>query len=240
MISDELDLKINNFLYRFFDICSPRECTICGERLSIDEELICSPCNLHLPRTYFAQTAYNNEMAQRFWGLMPIERAAAWIFYDPKSDATSVILRMKYNNHPEYGEILGSLAAREFQPYHFFDSIDALIPIPLAPNRFKQRGFNQSLEIARGVQKVTQLPILNNVIKRTVFKESQTHKTRSERDKNVEGVFQLYPEANIQGKHILLIDDVVTTGATALSCGKELLKAGNVKISILSIGFTKG
>ena len=108
------------------------------------------------------------------------------------------------------------------------------------PNRFKQRGFNQSLEIARGVQKVTQLPILNNVIKRTVFKESQTHKTRSERDKNVEGVFQLCPEANIQGKHIMLIDDVVTTGATALSCGKELLKAGNVKISILSIGFTKG
>ena len=113
-------------------------------------------------------------MAQRFWGLMPIERAAAWVFYDPKSDATSVILRMKYNNHPEYGEILGSLAAREFQPYHFFDSIDALIPIPLAPNRFKQRGFNQSLEIARGVQKVTQLPILNNVIKRTVVKSSYT------------------------------------------------------------------
>lgn len=179
-------------------------------------------------------------MSKRFWGLLPIERAAALFFYESKSEASRVILQLKYNNHPEYGEILGKMVAREFQPQQFFDGIDALIPIPLAPNRLRQRGYNQSLEIARGVQAVTRLPIITDAVRRNTFTESQTRKTRLERNENVSDVFERIPETDISGKHILLVDDVVTTGATATACGQELLKAEDVRISVLSLAFAKG
>ena len=225
---------------RLLDLIVPRSCAICGNRLAISEEVICTPCNLHLPRTHYAATAYDNEMARRFWGVLPIERAAALFFYESKSEVTRVILQMKYNNHPEFGEILGRMVAREFQSQQFFDGIDALVPIPLAAKRLRQRGYNQSLEIARGVQAITHLPIITDAVRRKTFTESQTHKTRLERNENVSDVFELMSEANISCKHLLLIDDVVTTGATATACGQELLKAKDIRISVLSLAFAKG
>lgn len=225
---------------RLLDLIAPRSCAVCGNRLAISEEVICTKCNLHLPRTHYAASASDNEMARRFWGLLPMERAAALFFYESKSEITHIVLQMKYGNHPEYGFILGRMAAREFQPRQFFEGIGALVPIPLAPNRLRQRGYNQSVEIARGIQSVVHLPLLTDAVRRKAFTESQTHKNRLERNENVADAFERIPTADIRGQHLLLIDDVVTTGATATACGRELLKAQDVRLSVLSLAFAKG
>jgi predicted amidophosphoribosyltransferase len=109
----------------------------------------------------------------------------------------------------------------------------------LAKKRLRQRGYNQSLEIVRGISEITSLPIYNKVVIRKVFEGSQTNKGRWEGNENVDGVFELKDDSAIQGKHLLIIDDVVTTGATVLACAKELCKAGNVKVSVISLGFSK-
>ena len=178
-------------------------------------------------------------MAKTFWGQIPIERAAALFYYEPHAETANILYELKYKNHPEIGEVMGRLMAREFQPEGFFDGIDGIVPVPLARKRQRQRGYNQSYELAKGVSEVVGLPIFNKVIKRCQFEGSQTSKGRWERNENVENVFQLTDGERICGKHLLLIDDVVTTGATVIAYAKELVKAGNIKISVLSLGFTK-
>ena len=228
-----------SFWSRLLDLISPRMCVVCGRRLSISEEVICGKCNLHLPRTGFQQDPYQNIMAKMFWGQIPIERATALIYYEPHAETANILYELKYKNHPEIGEVMGRLMARELQMSHFFEGIDAIIPVPLAKKRERQRGYNQSHELAKGISEITGLPIYNKVVRRTVFEGSQTSLGRWERNENVEQVFELKDAATIQGKHLLIVDDVVTTGATVLACAKELCKAGNVKVSVIALGFAK-
>lgn len=147
---------------------------------------------------------------------------------------------MKYRSHPETGELMGRMAAKEFATCGFFDGIDAIVPVPLAKNRQRERGYNQSLEIARGVSAVTRIPIISKALKRKSFAASQTKMNRWQRNENVEDVFLLTDGNAVKGKHILIIDDVVTTGATVISCATELMKAGGTRFSVMSLGFTKG
>jgi len=228
-----------SFWTRLLDLISPRLCVICGHRLSVTEEVICSKCNLHLPRTFFQQDPYENVMAKLFWGQIPVERAAALFYFEAHAETANIIYELKYRNHPEIGEVMGRMMARELQSTGFFDGIDAIVPVPLAKKRQRQRGYNQSVEIARGVSAVTGLPIYNKVVRRTVFEGSQTNKGRWERNENVEKVFELADDDNIDGKHLLIIDDVVTTGATVIACAKELVRAGDVKVSVLALGLAK-
>jgi len=228
-----------SFWTRLLDLISPRLCVICGHRLSVTEEVICSKCNLHLPRTFFQQDPYENVMAKLFWGQIPVERAAALFYFEAHAETANIIYELKYRNHPEIGEVMGRMMARELQSTGFFDGMDAIVPVPLAKKRQRQRGYNQSVEIARGVSAVTGLPIYNKVVRRTVFEGSQTNKGRWERNENVEKVFELADDDNIDGKHLLIIDDVVTTGATVIACAKELVRAGDVKVSVLALGLAK-
>ncbi|MBR1412091.1 MAG: ComF family protein [Prevotella sp.] len=231
-------MKIS-FWSRLLDLISPRLCVVCGERLSITEEVLCGKCNLHLPRTDFQQNPYENVMAKLFWGQIPIERATALFYYEPHAETANLLYELKYKNHPEIGEVLGRMMARELQLSGFFEGIDGIIPIPLAPKRQRQRGYNQSLCIAEGISEVTGLPILKKAIRRTIFEGSQTSRGRWERNENVEHVFELLDAESVRGKHLLVVDDVVTTGATMIACSKELAKADDVRISVLSIGFAK-
>lgn len=228
-----------SFWHRVLDLISPRLCVVCGQRLTVSEEIICSKCNFHLPRTYFQQDPYENEMAKLFWHQIPIERATALFYYEAHSETANILYELKYKNRPDIGEVMGRLVAKELQPSGFFDGIDGIVPIPLAKKRQRQRGYNQSQEIACGISEITNLPIYNNVVRRNVFEGSQTNKGRWERNENVEKVFEMTDETAIQGKHLLIIDDVVTTGATVIACAKELCKAGNVKVSVLALGFAK-
>ena len=232
-------MKKISFWHRLFDLLAPRFCVVCGRRLSPTEEVICAACNMHLPRTEFHRTALDNMMARLFWGIIPVERVAALFYYAAGSETANILYELKYHNHPEIGVAMGRMMGREFSETGFFDGIDLLVPVPLARSRQRHRGYNQSQQIAEGISQVTGLPISNQVVRRTLFKKSQTQAGRWERLENVADVFEAMNLDEIHGRHILLIDDVVTTGATMTACARELLKAGNVTVSLLSLGFAK-
>lgn len=231
-------MKIS-FWARLLDLISPRLCVVCGSRLAVTEETLCSKCYLHLPRTDFGHDLYENVMAKLFWGQMAIEKATALFYYEPHAETAQILYEMKYKNHPEIGVVMGRMMAKELMRSGLFEGIDAIVPVPLARKRERQRGYNQSLELAKGVSEVTGLPIANKVVRRTKFVGSQTQRGRWERNENVENVFELVNSDSISGKHLLLIDDVVTTGATIIACAQEMRKASNVKFSVLALGYSK-
>ena len=231
-------MKIS-FWHQLLDLLAPRLCSACGRRLSLTERTLCVSCNMHLPRTGFQLDAYDNAMARLFWGIIPVERAVALFHYNAGASVSNIIYDLKYHDQPEIGREMGRFVAREFSETGFFDGIDVIVPIPLAKKRQRQRGYNQSLCIAKGISRVTGLPIYDKVVRRTMFVKSQTQMGHWERQENVEGVFELKDASTLRGRHILLVDDVVTTGATMTACARELLKAGDIKISLLSLGFAK-
>jgi len=232
-------MKPISFWHRLLDLISPRLCVVCGHRLTVTEEVICARCNFHLPRTGFQHNAYENDMAKLFWGQIPIERATAFFYYEAHAETANILYELKYKDHPEIGEIFGRMLATEIRSAGFFDEIDGIVPVPLAKKRQRQRGYNQSEEIAQGISEITGLPIYKKVVKRISFKGSQTNKGRWDRQENVERVFDLIDAEAVSNKHLLLIDDVVTTGATCIACAKVLCQPANVRISILSLGFAK-
>ena len=228
-----------SFWSRLLDLISPRLCVVCGNRLAVTEEVVCSKCYLHLPRTDFGHDLYENVMAKLFWGQIKLEKATALFYYEPHAETVQILYEMKYKNHPEIGVVMGRMMAKELMKSGLFEDIDALVPVPLAKKREHERGYNQSMELAKGVSEVTHLPIADQVVRRTKFVDSQTHRGRWERNENVEGVFELVDGDSLSGKHVLLIDDVVTTGATIIACAQEMQKASNVRISVLALGFAK-
>lgn len=222
---------------RIFDLLAPRHCVMCGGRLAIGEQIICTRCNLHLPRTGFGRSAYDNEMARMFWGRMAVERCAALFYYRAGAEASRIIYELKYRRRAEIGLQMGALTARELMGGGFFEGIDLIVPVPLARVRVRERGYNQSSLIAQGIGRVTGIGVADDVVERTNFTESQTQKHRWQRMENVEGAFTLRRPEALTGRHVLLVDDVVTTGSTICSLATELNKAGNVKFSVLSLGF---
>ena len=232
-------MRIVSFWHRVLDLISPRICVMCGRRLSATEEVICNKSNFHLPRTVFAKDTYNNDMAKLFWGRLPIERASALFYYEGHSETANIIYQLKYKGHPEIGYIMGRMVASELMGYDFFDGIDGIVPVPLTKARRRNRGYNQSEEIARGISEITDLPIYNDLVKRTVFQGSQTRKNRWERNDNVEHVFAANKPVPAHLKHLLVVDDVVTTGATIVACSSKLVQSDDIKISVLSLGLTK-
>ena len=230
-------------LREILDLVAPRACLICGCRLAVQEKAMCTSCNMTLPRTNFAEHALDNTMAQLFWGrIKHMEKAAAWIYYIPQTKVDYLLFALKYHFHPEYGEYFGNLMANEMKNTGFFDGIDCILPIPLTKERRRKRGYNQSEELARGIARVTGLPVVTNAVERKSFDKSQTRLNRLQRMENAEKSFVCTHNRDIdlKGKHLLLVDDVVTTGATITACAQELLPYQYSGISILSIGFAKG
>lgn len=226
-----------SFLSRVLSAIAPAHCAICGNRLTAGEEFICGRCTLRLPRTGFERSPYDNPMAQMFWGRCHIERCSALFYYSPKADVAKLIIDLKYHGRRDNGRQIGLMMARELLPAGFFEGVTCIMPVPLASNREHARGFNQSREIARGLCEATGLPMVDGVVGRAKFVESQTMKDRWERNDNVEGVFTLKDGGRLTGQHVLIVDDIATTGATITACAREVEKAGNVKISVLTAGF---
>ena len=228
-----------NWITRILDFISPRLCVVCGQRLAPTERSLCGVCLFHLPRTDFHQKPLDNPMAQLFWRLAPIEKAAALFYYHPHSETAQLVYRLKYNNRPDIGEDMGRVMANELQATDFFSDIDVLLPVPLASKRLRQRGYNQSEQLAIGISDITHLPIVTKALRRKHFQQSQTTLNRWQRQENVEATFWLKDGSQLLDKHVLLIDDICTTGATLISCANTLKDIEGIRISVLTLGFTK-
>lgn len=216
------------------DILFPRCCAICGNTLTSGEKHICIKCYMRLPFTRW-KGRQGNPMERIFWTYIPIRRANALLHYYGGDESRKTVLALKYYRRPQLGAYLGRLLAADLRGTDFFKDVDALVPIPLSKHRQRKRGYNQSELLAVGVSEVTGIPILRNAIKRMTDNPTQTHLSAEERKDNVRGIFQVVNGEQIRGKHILLIDDVLTTGATVLSCAGELSRQEGVEISILSL-----
>ena len=226
-----------NILSQLLDLIIPRTCVICERRLSTTEEVICGGCNIALPRTDHIANPTDNAMNRIYWTQAEVARAAALFHYSPHTEAAALIYALKYGKRPDIGLMLGRMLAAEWVASGFFDEMDVLVPVPITKDRQKRRGYNQSEMIAQGIAEVTGLPIETQVLARTQFKESQTLKDRAERLANVQKAFTLSHPERIAGKHVAVVDDVVTTGATTLAIAQLLQQAQPKAVSIIALGY---
>lgn len=224
------------FLERLWDLLAPRTCPICGQRLTVDQKICCASCWFDLPQTGFENDFYDNQGAQRFLVQLPYERCYSMFHYQIGGKVAKLVGTFKYHNHPELAVTFGKVLANQLKNTDFIEGIDVIVPVPLSSDRYRDRGYNQSEMLARGFAEVTGLPVDTHVIKRKSFRTSQTHLNHWERYENTRNAFALVHPERVKGKHVLLIDDVLTTGSTLRDCGEQLLKAGDVKLSIVTVG----
>ena len=227
---------IYDFLDDFISLLFPRLCYACGSHLMRNENLICTECYVAIPRTNY-HSIKDNPVEQLFWGRCMIEKAAAFSYYNKGSRIRKLIHNLKYKGIKEVGFELGRIYGLSLKASGFTDDIDLVIAVPLHPAKKKQRGFNQSEVISLGIADATGLPVNFDTLIRKVVSATQTKRSRYERWTNVEGIFQITDTRSIAGKHILLVDDVITTGSTIESCTNELLKLERVKVSVVALAF---
>lgn len=216
----------------FFPSC----CLICGRMLLVGEEHVCFRCLSGLPRTRM-HLCKENEIEKSFWGKFPVERASAFLYYAKEGDVKKILVDLKYDGNADIGRFFGRCMAREIRPSGFFEGIDGIMPVPLHPKKQRMRGYNQSRMLAEGISSVTGIPLWDSLLVRTQFTESQTRKGSYERWLNVREVFGCLSLESLEGKHILLVDDVLTTGATLVACADALCEVGGLRISVLTLAW---
>lgn len=170
-----------------------------------------------------------------FWGRLPLVQATAHLYFRKESMVQDIVHHIKYHGNQELGIYFGRLMAESFSITNYLSKVDALIPLPLHPIKQRKRGYNQATLLCQGISEASGLPVYEHVVRRRKHTESQTKKTRQERWENMKDNFELVDAESISGKHVLLVDDVVTTGATLEACGQELIKAQNAQLSIATL-----
>ena len=220
----------NSFLHLLF----PHVCAGCGSDLVSQESSLCMHCIAGFPETNFHIYA-NNPIEKIFWGRLPLVSATAQYYFTKESLMQHLMHELKYRGNKELGLQMGRLIGNDLQQTHRFRYVDALIPLPLFAAKEKRRGYNQATILCEGMAQVLNVEVLRDVVVRTKHTETQTKKGRMERWQNMEGKFELLNSGKIEGKHVLLVDDVVTTGATLEACGQALIAANNITLSIASL-----
>jgi ComF family protein len=227
---------LNDLLDDFISLLYPRLCYACGNHLLRNEKLICTECYVLIPRTNY-HLEEENPVAQLFWGRCNIEKAAAFSFYNKGSRIRNLIHSLKYKGIQEVGFELGRIYGNSLKSNGFTNGIDLIIPVPLHPSKKRRRGFNQSDLISEGLSEATGVPLDTDSLIRISVSDTQTKRSRYERWTNVEGIFRITEPGNLRGRHVLLIDDVITTGSTVESCTNELLKVEGVRVSVVALAY---
>lgn len=212
----------------------PKVCAACENRLVQQENLVCLDCLATLPKTSF-HSEPDNAIERVFIGRVPISSATSLYHFNKSSRVQRMIWYLKYHRWESLGVFLGNLLGEEIIDSPRFESVELLVPVPLHPKRKNERGFNQSAAFAQGIAEVINCPFSDDIVKRVQYSETQTRKSRTERWENVSGIFQIDDYADLEGKHVLLVDDVVTTGTTLEACAECILKVPGTSVSLATI-----
>lgn len=223
---------LTNIVTDFINLFFPRICACCDEVLLRNEPFLCTKCIYELPRTNFHNDP-ENEVAQMFWGRVLVENASSFLYFQKGGLAQILLHKLKYKGQKEIGYEIGKMIGRDLLQSPFCDT-QVVVPVPLHKSKFRKRGYNQSESIARGIAEIMGNPVSTTLCK-IIPNPTQTKKHRYDRWTNVEGIFALKDPGSIANKHILLVDDVVTTGATLEACTNALFQAENVKVSIVTV-----
>lgn len=237
-LAKDIVRAVMRFASDTLDFIMPRQCCVCGDRLDYGESVFCSVCYMRLPLTGFIAAPYDNDMAKMFWGRVAnIEKAFALLYHYPHSDSAHPVYALKYRKNPDIGVDLGIIMGKTMLQGGFFDGIDLILPVPLSRKRKRERKYNQSDMIALGLHDVSGLPVVTGAVRRVSFGGSQTQKDRWARATNVENAFVLVDGKKLRGRHVLIVDDVATTGATVCAFAKQVSLAGNVRISVATVAY---
>lgn len=219
-------------LYRdLLSLFYPELCPSCSSLLNRDEKTICLSCRFLMPKTGY-ETVTDNPVARMFWGRVRLNAVSACYFFAKKGRVQPLIHELKYKGNRDAGHFLGVEMAKEIIQSPLYEGVDFIVPVPLHPKKIKIRGYNQSEVIANGMTEVMKAPMNKDVLVRQVATSTQTKKSREARWQNVKDIFVLKETALFEGKHILLIDDVITTGSTIEACANTLLKIKGIKVSV--------
>jgi len=217
----------------FLHLLFPHVCTGCGSDILNEESVLCMRCMDAMPETNF-EIHPNNPVEKTFWGRLPLAAATAQFYFTKESLMQHLMHQFKYKRNKELGLQLGRIMGEQIKRSGRFEA-DALIPLPLFPAKEKRRGYNQATVLCEGMAETMNIPVLDKVIIRPQHTETQTKKGRIERWRNMEGKFILSDPEAIRNKHLLLVDDVVTTGATLEACGHELLQPEGIRLSVATL-----
>lgn len=217
----------------FFALIFPLSCAACHQTLLKNEDTLCTTCILNLPKTNYWKTK-DNPVSKIFWGRIPVENACSFYQFTKGGKVQQLLHQLKYKGNKNAGYVPGKLFGTELNN-SAFKEIDAIIPVPLHLSKIKKRGYNQSEIIALGLSETMQKPVQTNWLIRKYASETQTKKSRFKRWENVKEIFATENENEFEGKHLLIVDDVVTTGATIEACAQLLLNVKDVKISIVAL-----
>ena len=231
-------MKIPSFIDDFISLLYPRVCAACGNSLFKNEEVICTFCLYHLPKTNY-HLMDDSPLDKVFWGRAQLAHTAALYNFQKKSKVQHLIHQLKYKGRMDVGVYMGKILGADLVKTEAFQDITKVVPVPLHPAKQRKRGYNQSEQIAIGLAKAMNIEMDATSFVRTFNTETQTRKSRFARWENVKEIFKVTTPEELANRHILLVDDVITTGATLESAAHILLAIEGVKLSVACIGFAR-
>ena len=228
----------SGYLADFVSLLFPELCQACSAGLVTGEELLCTDCRFNLPYTNF-HLKPDNIVAQQFWGRVNAEAVYAMCYFVKGGKMQHLMHQFKYKGVQKIGNLLGNIAGGQLAESPVFKTADIILPVPLHKSRLRKRGYNQSSCFAEGIAEKLHADVIENNLVRVRATETQTHRSRFSRFENMQEVFVVNDPEKLKNKHVLLVDDVVTTGSTLEACGTELLKIDGLKLSIATIAYAE-
>ena len=230
-------INSSKWLHDFSHLFFPHTCTGCGNDLLEEDQSICLHCFANLPETGFFALP-GNPIEKIFYGRLEVASAAAGYYFTKNSVLQRLIHQLKYNGNQDVGHQLGQWLGLQLKKSGRYTGIDALIPLPLFPDKERKRGYNQATVLCEGMADTLNVPVMKDIVLRKRYTDTQTRKGRSDRWLNVDGSFEISDPSQLQNKHVLLVDDVITTGATIEACGYAIKQIETAELSIATLAWS--